>query len=147
MKRRCAAVSIAALLLLIALLSSCGAEPQRVAEVELDRAASWFSDFAVINDKLDIYCDCTFINNTEQAQRIRVRADFSEDVALGLVKHEHLIGANSDGETEFTVARGRTEVELVFRDDFGGTAQKTNRLLPPITVEVLEETDKGNSEA
>jgi len=108
-------------------------------EVTLIEKDSWFSDFEVVGDKVNIKCYVTLLNTFDEDKKVTLSAVFPDDVKLGLLKEEKLFAKDSKGEkAEYTLLYGfRSGFYVTFVGDFGGVNMKHDRLLPEIEVTVV----------
>lgn len=106
------------------------------ADVRIHTDESWLRRFSVKDDTVELRCHLLLENTSTQTVAIRIWGDFSEDVEGGLLKDAKLeaISAADGSSPTLTVAPGKQEYEIIFRGEFGGTAQKKDRLLPALTI-------------
>lgn len=110
--------------------------------VEFIEESSFFDDFYIADDQVELFCYIYIQNHTLIQQTIQIQGDFLEDWESGLLSERILLAQNLDtGESLFDIPPGESRIHLVFRCDYGGgTTQKQNRLLPQISVLCITDT-------
>ncbi len=134
MKTRFLSLSLAVLLLL-ACLNGCGKKENtaKIPDVGYLPYESYPLDYSVNGQEVQIRCVLSLVNQGSEAVRIRLFADFPEDVGT-LLKDERLPAAlGSTGEEIITLEPGTVrEVGVVFTGEFGGTVVKNSRVVPDL---------------
>lgn len=104
--------------------------------VVLDEEKSYFDDFSILDNKVEIWCHIFVQNTTSSSQLVQIQGDFYGDWKSGLLNKRIIVAKDpSTGQTQFNIPPGETRIHLVFCCDYGGGAtQKQNRLLPQITI-------------
>ena len=126
----------ALILCLCCLLAACGALSE---DIVLDEECSYFDNFFVLEGKVYFHCTLVLQNNTDQDIAVKIRGDFQEDFASGLLTEAKLMALSGNQEDSFVLAPGENELKVVFIGEHGGSSMKQNRLLPEI--EILRETE------
>ena len=105
-------------------------------EFTIDRDRSWFSDFTVSDGKVIIECHICLYNQSDEIRSICLIGDFSEDEKVGLLKEKRLIATHksSSDQLQFELMPGENDFDVLFVGSSGDNNQKTNRLLPEISV-------------
>ncbi|MBQ5398327.1 MAG: hypothetical protein IIU14_02695 [Ruminococcus sp.] len=141
---------ITAIALIALFLSSCGmldyyegydrGHGHVSKDIVLIEDESWYNDFSVKNNTVNIMCVLTFKNNSDKEKRFYLTGDFSEDQRLGLVRDKELRGVDYDTKSELLTIEGNKKrtYNYVFKGDFAGKKQKANRLLPEIEIQEAE---------
>lgn len=120
---------------------SCSADNSKNKNaVSIVDSESWFSDFTVDNDKVYIKCEITLQNTADEKQKVKMAAVCPDDVELGLLKEEKIYAVDEqDKVKEFVInSNSGKSFNVVFLGEFAGTAEKSDRLLPEITIESVE---------
>ena len=145
-------------------LPSCQNQKTKPEAFSVVKEESFFSDFAVRNDRVYFLCYLTLRNPSEGAIAVQLTGDFAEDVKGGLLtkrelrscqvedslaqSFQNLSGeeleaatfwtyAEYQGADVFLVPPGGKSFWVLFIGEHGTAESKQNRLLPPITVHPL----------
>jgi hypothetical protein len=112
----------------------------QIEELHILKESSFYNDFYIEGEKVYIECKITIKNNSNNERSFKLHGDFKEDVQLGLLKNENLIGYRQDlNTTEFTVdKKSKQFFTVTFIGDFAGNNKRYNRNLPKIRVELIE---------
>lgn len=107
--------------------------------VEIDKQESFFSDFSIIKNNVDINCYITIKSTYSKDIKVKLTANMEDDFNSGLLKKAELLGINkANGEKLFQIpAKTTKSFDVVFSGEFGGNDKKINRLLPNIVVEII----------
>jgi hypothetical protein len=135
---------IAVMFIILSLLLFFACKHENIEELEADHMAtvefveegSFFDDFTIKDNQVELWCNICVNNKTKNQQIIRIQGDFFEDWKSGLLK-ERIIDAQAplSGETQFVIPPGESRIHLVFCGTYGeGDIQKQNRLLPQIII-------------
>lgn len=131
--------TLLAAILILASLGGCTKEEPTVPKVGFLPYESYTLDYTVKEEQVQIRCVLSLVNQGTEACRIRIYGDFPEDAGT-LLKQARLtavIGAT--GEETITLEPGTIrELGVVFTGDFGGQAVKTDRLLPDLFWEDMD---------
>lgn len=95
---------------------------------------SYFCDFAIQDEHVEVTCFLTVQNETEEEAQIRILGDFSEDQASGLVLESSLPAKDGEGNEIFTVFPGENTFHVTFVGTHGISDTRQDRLLPPIRI-------------
>lgn len=138
MKGKLTKILIPAIILVIAIVieSICAAR-QNSHSIYIDEKMSYFSEFNVVGDEVQIVCCVTICNTYDTEKTVSIRGDFSDEVENGLLTDGLLYSVDSDGlKSEYTLPpKEKQSFYVTFVGDFAGTEQMTSRLLPPIIIE------------
>lgn len=133
------AFALTFLILMVFINTSCSIyTAQNNSTVSIVESGSWFNDYTVSDGKVYINCEITLQNTGESEQRIRMAAICADDVEAGLLKKEKIYAVDNNEEEKVFVIEAnsqRTFKEVVFLGEYGGTYQKSNKLLPEIVFE------------
>lgn len=131
-------VILAITLLCCACLYGCCENPSNP-PVRIVQESSFFSDFFVNEDSVQINCVLCLNNTTSEPLYVKISGDFTEDVQLGLLQEKTLYAVIPDEEqtSMIYVLPGEQTIEVAFIGTFGGVLQKTNRLLPDLKVLII----------
>ena len=111
-------------LFIIGVSASCSST-----DVVLIKSESYYSDFEVTNDTVNITCHVTLKNNLDKEQTITLSAEFPDDVGT-LLKSSPI-----ESEHDITLMpRAKESYEVTFVGEFAGVNQKHDRLLPTINI-------------
>jgi hypothetical protein len=123
--------------------------------VEIIKEESWFNNFYVIDDIVFIECIISIKNNAENNICFKLNAICNNDVQLGLLRNNILVGYKEDifrstVSAEYIYEKYRegllTDVfiisanetiehlRVIFIGDFARNHQKSNRALPDINI-------------
>ena len=135
---------ISLLIAVLLLLTACSSNKEPVKLIEAD---SFFSDFAICQDKVLFLCRLRIDNLAGDAMTVRISGEFRDDVKNGLVTESALPGYAVDDETarafadgikqrseEISLQPGQNELWIVFVGTHGSGNQKNDRNLPKITI-------------
>ena len=123
------------------LLTSCTSKGKAPAnEIKINRDLSYFSGFEVIDDKVHIKCYITLENSYRTEKTVRLSMNSPDDVALGLLKNSPIKALSDDGsEIDWLIDPTSTKsFNVIFVGEFAGKQEKTDRLLPEITIKVVK---------
>lgn len=106
--------------------------------------ASHFEKAEESEGEIKYYCTVALRNSYYEGKSVRLSADFSEEEKAGFITEGSLAGYSEDGNDTFKVdGRGCETFTVVFKakrnPEYDGTALKSDRNLPEITVEVVED--------
>lgn len=114
--------------LLIFSFSSCSIEKTPI----LDNSEnSYFVDFYTDDDTVYIECVLNILNPNNTEVDVGITAIDNEDVEIGLLKSAKLIAVDKDsGEESFSLKSGENTITVLFKGDYAGIFQITQRDLP-----------------
>lgn len=114
--------------LLIFSFSSCSIEKTPI----LDNSEnSYFVDFYTEGDTVYIECVLNILNPNNTEVDVGITAIDNEDVEIGLLKSAKLIAVDKDsGEESFSLKSGENTITVLFKGDYAGIFQITQRDLP-----------------
>ena len=98
--------------------------------VRIDYQKSFFQDFDVENNIVNIKCYLYIYNVYEQDRKFYIRAKSSEDVGKLLNNEDLIINENGEEKVFELKANESSNIDVVFEGEFGGTNQKLDRELP-----------------
>lgn len=109
-------------------LSSCSVEKTPI----LDNSdKSYFVDFYTDEDYVYIECVLNIYNPNNTPTEVSVYAIDNEDVDIGLLKNPNLTAVDKDsGKETFSLKSGENAVTVLFRGDYAGIYQITERAIP-----------------
>lgn len=109
-------------------LSSCSVEKTPI----LDNSdKSYFVDFYTDEDYVYIECVLNIYNSNNTPTEVSVYAIDNEDVDIGLLKNPNLTAVDKDsGKETFSLKSGENTVTVLFRGDYAGIYQITERAIP-----------------
>lgn len=109
-------------------LSSCSVEKTPI----LDNSdKSYFVDFYTDEDYVYIECVLNIYNPNNTPTDVSVYAIDNEDVDIGLLKNPNLTAVDKDsGKETFSLKSGENTVTVLFRGDYAGIYQITERAIP-----------------
>ena len=109
-------------------LSSCSVEKTPI----LDNSdQSYFVDFYTDEDYVYIECVLNIYNPNNTPTEVSVYAIDNEDVDIGLLKNPNLTAVDKDsGKETFSLKSGENTVTVLFRGDYAGIYQITERAIP-----------------
>ena len=113
---------------LVFTLSSCSVEKTPI----LDNSdKSYFVDFYTDEDYVYIECVLNIYNPNNTPTEVSVYAIDNEDVDIGLLKNPNLTAVDKDsGKETFSLKSGENTVTVLFRGDYAGIYQITERAIP-----------------
>ena len=122
------AVSIFICFFLIFSLSSCSVEKTPI----LDNSGnSYFVDFYTDDEYVYIECVLNIYNPNNTESEVKISAIDNEDVEIGLLKNADLTAVEKDsGKDVFRLKSGENTVTVLFRGDYAGIYQITERAIP-----------------
>jgi hypothetical protein len=102
---------------------------------------SFFDDFSVDDDKVNLDCEIELENTFDSEVSFRLIGVFDEDEGK-LLKEGKLSAVNKEtSSTVFTLKPAERKCfEVVFEGDYAGTFEKQSRRSPKILVDVISET-------
>ena len=111
-----------------------------VSRIYVDENTSYFSDFEIEKDKVNVNCHISLANEFREEKKVTLSAFLPEDVKGGLLKEKEMKALDENGaERVFNLrANETTEFDVVFVGDFGGTNQKHDRDLPEIKITIAD---------
>ncbi len=114
--------------LLIFSFSSCSIEKTPI----LDNSEnSYFVDFYTDDDTVYIECVLNILNPNNTEVDVGITAIDNEDVEIGLLKSAKLTAVDKDsGEESFSLKSGENTITVLFKGDYAGIFQITQRDLP-----------------
>lgn len=137
MKHRTAALALAFLMLLIC-CCACGngTEAEQAEACRVDYDNSYFSDFQIADGQVEFYCRLCIVNESDDTRSVKIMGDFEDDVSADLVCERYIYASLQGDKTAevFTLAPGENFFDVSFAGEQGDSTQKTDRLLPPITI-------------
>ncbi len=96
---------------------------------------SFFSDFYIKDDK--VYLECEVSINSPRDCDIQIQGSFARDEGK-LLKDATVFAYDVENRSNsFHIVRGTNRFRVVFIGDYGGTPQKSDRLLPEIKLIAL----------
>lgn len=124
---------------------SCTNQSQDMHESALfiDKNGSWFCDFSVSGNRVQFRCHLCLVNETNETQIVYVLGNFDEDVKGKLVLEENILASHQEepDNAKFSLRPGMNVFDVVFVGTYGGTQQKSDRLLPDIAIIKYFEAD------
>lgn len=107
--------------------------------IHLTKPESYFSDFEVVGQQVNIKCYVTLKNTFNENKTVELAALFPDDVRFGLLQSSTLSGVHLDSlEGRFAVpAKSQKAFEVLFIGNFAGTNRKHDRLLPEIEIVIV----------
>ena len=113
---------------LIFSLSSCSVEKTPI----LDNSGnSYFVDFYTDDEYVYIECVLNIYNPNNTESEVKISAIDNEDVEIGLLKNADLTAVEKDsGKDVFRLKSGENTVTVLFRGDYAGIYQITERAIP-----------------
>lgn len=121
-------ISFSICIFLIFALSSCTVEKTPI----LDNSdKSWFVDFYTDDEYVYIECVLNIYNPNNTESEVKISAIDNEDVEIGLLKDADLAAIEKDsGKDIFRLKSGENTVTVLFRGDYAGIYQITERAIP-----------------
>ncbi|HBL84644.1 MAG: hypothetical protein A2Y17_10950 [Clostridiales bacterium GWF2_38_85] len=115
-------------------------------EVSINRDDSFFWDFDIVDNQVQIQCFVTLINNTDTDKTVTITGHFPDDVENGLLKEADLTAVDENGETAKFVVSADSEqpFEVIFIGQCGGGNTKHDKNLPDIDITVID-SDESES--
>ena len=109
-------------------LSSCSVEKTPI----LDNSdKSYFVDFYTDENYVYIECVLNIYNPNNTPTEVSVYAIDNEDVDIGLLKNPNLTAVDKDsGKETFSLKSGENTITVLFRGDYAGIYQITERAIP-----------------
>ena len=109
-------------------LSSCSVEKTPI----LDNSdKSYFVDFYTDENYVYIECVLNIYNPNNTPTEVSVYAIDNEDVDIGLLKNPNLTAIDKDsGKETFSLKSGENTITVLFRGDYAGIYQITERAIP-----------------
>lgn len=122
------AISFLICFVLIFTFSSCSVEKTPI----LDNSDnSYFVDFYTDEDYVYIECVLNIYNPNNTPTEVSVYAVDNEDVDIGLLENPSLTAVDKDsGKETFSLKSGENTVTVLFRGDYAGIYQITERAIP-----------------
>jgi|TergutMp193P3_1026864.scaffolds.fasta_scaffold168558_1 hypothetical protein len=100
---------------------------------------SWFNDFFIDNNQVNIECIISFMNNTNTIKKVMIFGYFEEDVKGGLLKSDRLSGYYNDDIIIELVPGENKYLKIIFKGEYGGKNIKQNRNLPKrIEIKIIQ---------
>ncbi len=122
------AISFLICFVLVFALSSCSVEKTPILD---NSGKSYFVDFYTDEDYVYIECVLNIYNPNNTPTDVSVYAIDNEDVDIGLLKNPSLTAVDKDsGKETFTLKSGENTVTVLFRGDYAGIYQITERAIP-----------------
>lgn len=99
---------------------------------------SYFVDFYTEGDTVYIECVLNILNPNNTETEVSIYATDEEDVEIGLLESPRLTAVDKEsGEDTFSLKSGENTVTVLFKGDYAGIFQITQRDLPRfISIEV-----------
>lgn len=110
-------------------------------EIKLIKDESIFDNFEIDGVTVNITCELTFKNTSENEETFYLVGDFKEEYESGLVKERSLRGINYEDKNEKLTLKPHQKKTFVyvFKGNHGSGDQMANRLLPKIKIyEIIE---------
>ncbi len=104
----------------------------RIYRAEINHDKSFFMHFWVEDEKAYIECDLTI--ESKMDYDVYIQGHFPLDEGKLLKDRSVYAYDKETGSDRFKLVRGTNKFTVVFVGDYGGTYQKSNRLLPDITI-------------
>lgn len=98
--------------------------------VRINYQKSFFQDFSVEDNIVNIKCSLYIYNVYEQDKKFYIRATSSEDVGKLLNKEDLIVQENGKEKIFELKANESNTFDIVFEGEFGGINQKVDRQLP-----------------
>lgn len=126
------AISILICFVSVFTLASCTVEETPI----LDNSdKSYFVDFYTDEDYVYIECVLNIYNPNNTPSEVSVSAVDNEDVDIGLLKNPNLTAIDKDsGKETFSLKSGENTVTVLFRGDYAGIYQITERAIPRFII-------------
>ncbi len=121
-------ISLISCTVLLFSLSSCSVEKTPI----LDNSdKSCFVDFYTDDEYVYIECVLNIYNPNNTESEVKISAIDNEDVEIGLLKDADLTAIEKDsGKDIFRLKSGENTVTVLFRGDYAGIYQITERAIP-----------------
>ena len=126
------AISILICFVSVFTLASCTVEETPI----LDNSdKSYFVDFYTDEDYVYIECVLNIYNPNNTPSEVSVSAVDNEDVDIGLLKNPNLTAIDKDsGKETFSLKSGENTVTVLFRGEYAGIYQITERAIPRFII-------------
>ena len=133
MKRKALFPASILIFTILLICAGCGTRQS----IRIDEEKSYFSDFSIVDDEVQIVCYVTICNEYDTEKTVWIKGDFSDEVENGLLSEAELYAVDSENERCAYTLQPKEEksVYVTFTGTFVGNAHMTSRLLPPITIE------------
>jgi len=107
--------------------------------LRINEEESYFDGFYVKDNKVFIKCEFSITNSNQTERAFHLFAMMDEDVKIGLLKDAKIYAVDDrfNKKTFKVGAKSTLRIDVLFMGDFNGTYQKTDRLLPDITIETI----------
>lgn len=117
---------------LVFALSSCSVEQTPI----LDNSdKSYFVDFYTDDDCVYIECVLNVYNPNNTESEVKISAIDNEDVEIGLLKSAKLTAIDKDSQKDvFRLKSGENEITVLFKGDYAGIYQITERAIPRFII-------------
>jgi len=129
---------ITAVFLIIGTVASCSAGSNSSessslgSNIFLIKSESYYSGFKVKNDKVYITCYVTLENKLDIKQKVKLLANFPNDI------NKLLKSSTLPSEKNVTLnPNSKGSYNVIFVGEFAGTNQKHDRLLPDISIKMI----------
>ncbi|MBE6944717.1 MAG: hypothetical protein E7459_01340 [Ruminococcaceae bacterium] len=128
------------LMLLSIFLSGCTRTENKEDQVHLNLERSYFSDFFVKEELVEIRCYLCIENPTPKDVQVIVIATFNADQKAGLLKERRIAGvlAEQPDQVVLTIPPGGAELYVNFYGTYDGLPKKQNRLLPDLELITIQ---------
>lgn len=115
-------------------------EKTEQSKIRLIRSDSYYSDFTVLGEKVNIECHLVLENTYNSSKVVRLYALFPGDLENGLLKEAKLYAVDKKNRVaEFVIdEKEKKAIDVTFIGDFAGNNQKISRALPQIEVEIVK---------
>ena len=129
------------LIVAILLLSfyACANNEQKPVKICMDESV--FCDFYVEDGVVHFLCQIKVINTSSENQTFKISGFSQEDVKIGLLIDDQLIGFNTEDQSDLFIVNADSSCvfNVDFRGEFAGIQQKTDRLLPNVMeIEIVD---------
>ena len=130
------AISILICFVSVFTLASCTVEETPI----LDNSdKSYFVDFYTDEDYVYIECVLNIYNPNNTPSEVSVSAVDNEDVDIGLLKNPNLTAIDKDsGKETFSLKSGENTVTVLFRGEYAGIYQITERAIPRFIIKTQQ---------
>ena len=112
--------------------------------IYIDEEKSYFSDFSVVDDEVQIVYHITICNEYDTEKTVWIKGDFADEVENGLLAEGVLYAVDSEKSRCAYPFQPHEEknVYVTFIGTFAGNEHMKDRLLPPISIEEVSQECK-----